>query len=161
MHYIRKLMAYLASWGNFEQETCAFYGKYWIENLTLFDLDLTTDLRQNSGWITSWGQMTATIEICVQNDTENICHTACLWLLFYGDILWPSWPWARPFANMPFVLMQYPFWTSIQHFDWRVWPLFAARLTDPRAQKVKTLHCDLWPDLDLTRDLNLKILNLD
>ena len=39
--------------------------------------------------------------------------------------------------------------------------LFAARLTDPRAQKVKTLHCDLRPDLDLTCDLNLRILSMD
>ena len=30
--------------------------------------------------------------------------------------------------------------------------LFAARLTDPRAQKVKTLHCDLCLDLDPTHD---------
>ena len=33
---------------------------------------------------------------------------------------------------------------------------FAAHLTDPRAQNVKTLHFDLWPDLDLICDLNLK-----
>ena len=39
--------------------------------------------------------------------------------------------------------------------------LTSARLTDPRAQKVITLHCDLWPDLDLTRDLNLKMLSMD
>ena len=79
--------------------------------------------------------------------------------MFVTFLWWPfvTWPWARPLAKIPFVLMQYPFWTSIQHFG-RVWPLFAARLTDPRAQKVKTLHCDIWPDLDLTRDLNLKIL---
>ena len=32
--------------------------------------------------------------------------------------------------------------------------LLAARLTDPRAQKVKTHHCDLRPDLNLTRYLN-------
>ena len=37
--------------------------------------------------------------------------------------------------------------------------LFAASLTHLRAQKVETLHCDLWPDL--TRDLILKMLSMD
>ena len=39
--------------------------------------------------------------------------------------------------------------------------LFGARLTDPIAQNLKTLYFDISPDLDLTRDLNLTMLNMD
>ena len=39
--------------------------------------------------------------------------------------------------------------------------LFAAGLTDPIAQNVKKLHFDIWPDLDLARDLNLKTQGVD
>ena len=38
--------------------------------------------------------------------------------------------------------------------------LFAARLTDLRVQNVKALHFDLSPYLDLTHDLNNKILTM-
>ena len=34
---------------------------------------------------------------------------------------------------------------------------FAARLTSPRAQKVKTLYFQFWPDIGLTTDINIKL----
>ena len=46
------------------------------------------------------------------------------------------------FLSMPFVFMQYPLWTSLPSTLGEC-NLFAARVTDPRAQKAKTFHCDL------------------
>ena len=77
-HRIRKLMAYLTSWGNSEQEACAFYGKYWFENLTLFDLALTTDLdkiqvglRHRANWLsTSISASKMAQKTCV---TPHVC----------------------------------------------------------------------------------------
>ena len=51
--------------------------------------------------------------------------------------------------------MQYPSWIFISTFD--EFPLVTARLTDPRAQNVKKIPFDFWPDVDLTHDLNLKM----
>ena len=39
--------------------------------------------------------------------------------------------------------------------------LFAARLVDPGPQNVKTLNCDLSPDLDLSHDHNVNMLSMD
>ena len=48
------------------------------------------DFGQKSGWMASYGQMTVTIDICVQNGPENMCRTARLWHLFYNGIVWPN-----------------------------------------------------------------------
>ena len=79
-----------------------------------------------------------------------------MWLLFYNDLLWPDLD--IDLFKYGFVLML-SLLTYTQHFG--ECNLFAARLTDPRAQKLKTFHRDHWPDLDLTHDINLKTLSMD
>ena len=88
---IRKLMTYLESWGNSESKTCTvktsckdtvfkvlpYFTWPWSE-LCQIRLDDVI------------GSMTITIDICVQNDPENMCRTLCLWLLFHTDRLWPD-----------------------------------------------------------------------
>ena len=115
MHRRRK-MSYLEPWGNSGQETCAFCVKILIRKCDLI-------------WPDPWpwstvklddfiGQMIVTINICVQNDPENMCRTACLRLLFYSDVCGLT----LSFLRMPFVLMPYPSWPFTQHFGW-VWAL--------------------------------------
>ena len=98
----------------------------------------------------SWGQRTITIDICVQNGPENMCHAAVC--DFYFIVTFCDLALTSAFLIISFILMQYPLWTSpsiLGECD-----VFAVRLTNPRAQKVKALYCDPWPDLDLTHDLN-------
>ena len=64
-----------------------FYVKILIRKCDIIWPDLG---RRQSGWMTSWGQMIVTIDICLQNDPENICGTVCLRLLLYSDLLWPD-----------------------------------------------------------------------
>ena len=57
--------------------------------------------------------------------------------------------------HMPFILIKYPCGHPPSSLGER--DLFATRLTDPRAQNVKTLHCDLSPGPELTHDLNQSV----
>ena len=101
--------------------------------------------------------MVVTIDIYEHNDPENMFGTACLWLLFYSDILWPDLD--IDLLSMAFVLMLYTsqtFNSTLGEFEH-----FRVRLIDPRIQNVKTLHFYLGPDLGLTYDLNHKMLNMD
>ena len=63
---------------------------------------------------------------------------------------------AMTLLGMTFALMQHLPWTYIGTFG--EIELFAVRLTDTMTQNVKTLYFNLRPDLDKTRQLNLKIL---
>ena len=63
------------------------------------------------------------------------------------------------FLSMTFVLTQYlfkSFASTLGEFE-----LFAAHQTDSLAQNLKALHLDIWPDVDLIRDLNPKNLIMD
>ena len=69
------------------------------------------------------------------------------------------------FLSMDFVLMYafpFPFRTHSQALasTLSAFELFAAHLTSSRAQNVKAQHFDLRPDLDLTRDRNIKKLTM-
>ena len=99
--------------------------------------------------ITSDERENATIDFYGQNSPENMCHTTQSDLWFS----WPfvTWPWPWSLLSMVSILMGYLHHTiestlgefGQNHANWSI----------PRSQNVKTLHFDLWPDLDLTRDL--------
>ena len=58
--------------------------------------------------------MTVTIDICVQNDPENMCRTACCDFYFIVTFCDLTLTWTL--LSMPFILMQYPSCTFTQHF---------------------------------------------
>ena len=81
-----------------------------------------------------------------------MCRTACL-LFIFSDLR--DLTLTLTFLNQTYVLMQYPpetYSNTLGEFE-----LFAAHLTDPRGQNMKKLHLDIWTDLDLTLDLNIKM----
>ena len=151
-------MTYLDSWGSSEQGTCTSMQKVWFENLTLFwhAIDLTS-VKSQVGWRHSAKWLSPSIFTCKM--TQKTCVA---WYLhdFYFVVTFCDLTLTltlcnyalRPYA-VSFVDISAVLWVSVD--------LLSARLTDPRAQKLKTHYCDLWPDLDLTRDLNLKILSMD
>ena len=53
-------------------------------------------------------------------------------------------------------VFSYAYTSTLGEFE-----LFADYLTDPRAPNAKILHFNLWPDLDLTHDHNIKMLTID
>ena len=85
--------------------------------------------------------MTVTIDICAQNDPENMCCMACFDFYFvvtFCDLTLPLTFCKYALRTNPVSFVDI---SAAQH--WVSVELFAARLTDPRAQKTKTLHCDL------------------
>ena len=65
-----------------------------------------------------------------------------------------TWPRSWNFLSMRLILIPY-----LNHAFDNIWSEFqpsGSIILDPRAQNVKTPNFDLWPDLDLTCDLNLK-----
>ena len=149
-------MAYLASWGNSEQETCAFYGKHWFEkNLTLFawPWPLTSDkiqfgLRHRINWLS------ASISPCQM--TQKTCFTPRV-CDFYFMVTFCELTLSSTFC---------PSYLAVSFLD--IYPALWASLTSycspsnrPESPKGENTYCGLWPDFDLTRDLDLKILNLD
>ena len=144
----RKLMTHLKPWRNSQSNICFLFKNIDL-NIWLFDLILI--------WVKNkllWRpicRMTMTIDIYLWNGPQNTCHTARLWLLFSGDLC--DLTLALTFSGMTLILTQYPseiFTSTLCKFE-----LFAACLTDPTAQSVKTVFFYLWPDIDVTRDLYL------
>ena len=134
-HRRRKLMAYLDSWGNSEQETCAFYAKnIWKFDLIRPDLGMTS-VKSQVGWRHSVQWLSLSISACKMTQ-KNMCRAACLRLLFYGGLLWPDLD-----VDLLYVLTRYSFWTSIQHFGW-VWPLC---IPSNRPESPKGENTPLWP----------------
>ena len=101
--------------------------------------------------------MTVTFDIYAQKDPRSICRAVCLWLLYYSDrdlMLNPT------FLTKTFVLTHSVPISDINS-PLSEFELFAAHITGPRAQNVKKLHLDPWPDIDLTHHLNLKRISMD
>ena len=89
--------------------------------------------------------------------TQKTCVT---WHLcdFYFLINFCDLTLTLTFSNMTFVLTRYAsqtFASTLCEFK-----LFAARLTDPTAQNVKNGVFYLLPDIELTHDIYLKMLNM-
>ena len=112
--------------------------KCWFENWTLFGLTLTW--RPSKVQKTPYGPAATSVDIQVQNDPENVCRAACLWLLFCSDFLNLT----LTFLSMTLVLTQYPSQTFISTLG--EFELFASFLTDSMAQNVKTMFFYPWPD---------------
>ena len=92
--------------------------------------------------------------------TCKTTHKSCI-IYRFGKVglWWPSvaWPWPWPVLSMLLGFIQ----CLSQALDSTV-PQFgtcAAHFAVSRGQNVKTLSFDLWPDLDLTFDLKLKMLS--
>ena len=101
----RKLRACLESWGNSESGRCAIYAKIWIWKIFPYLTWPWPNFRQKSSLMTPLGQMIITIDIYVDNDSENLCRTSCLWLLFL--VTFCDLTLILTFLSMAFVLMQY------------------------------------------------------
>ena len=132
----RKLTTHLKSWRNFESGICLLckniYFKIWH-----FDLILT------------WPWSKVNFDGIIGSDDHhyrylhvkwptNMCRTACLWLLFSGDLLWP---------DLDVDLSRYDLCT---HADFQIctstvceFGLFAACLTDSTATNVFTFNLTL------------------
>ena len=63
-----------------------------------------------------------------------------------------TWPWPWPLLSMAFTLIQY-LRLTFECFG-RVWACLS-QVGGSENQNAETLNFDLWPDLDLTRDLDV------
>ena len=80
--------------------------------------------------------------------------------IYFGDLFWP----ALDLDIFKYDLRSsYSRSTLLKHIPWNLgeFGLFVVHLTDPRAENVKTYHFEIWPDLNLTGDLNVKMLSMD
>ena len=101
--------------------------------------------------------MSLTFDIYVQNDLENMSRSATLLLLTLSDLLWPDLTLTFKYDLHTRVVPSLETYAStLEEFE-----LFSVSLTGPRSQNLKTLHFDLWPELDLKRDINIQILSMD
>ena len=136
--------------------------KFWVRNLCcrakililkfellLPDLDLTSKVGKL--W---WRYKVITTITCKKPRKTCVARHACdfHFLVNFWDLTL-----ILAFSGMAFVLTQYPSQTFTSTFC--EFQPFAVRLTDPTAQKVKTVFFT-WPDLDLKRDHYLKMLNM-
>ena len=88
------------------------------------------------------------IDIYVQNDRANTCVARHACVFFFGDIC----------DLMSFFETSFPCSTFLEHArTLGTFEPFAAHLTDSGTKTVKTVFF-IWPDIDLTRDLDFKTL---
>ena len=142
-------------WG---RNTCAFCVEIfiWKFDLTFWpDLDLISIKRQ-IGWRCRVKWLSPSISACKMIQKTCVAQHVCD---FYFIVTSCDLTFTLTFSSIPFILMR----ILHGHLPSTLGEceLFAARLTDPGPQNVKTLHSDLWPDLDLTHDLNLRMPSMD
>ena len=140
--------------------------KFWARNMCF--LNENSDLKiwscstrpwpdscQKSSLMVSWGQMTINIDIQVQNDPENTCCTACLWLLF-----------SVTFCDLTLTFLVWSL-CSCSTFPGYI-KTFRESLSSLRPvlptlgpNRENSTHFYVWPDLDLIRDTQLTMLSID
>ena len=85
----RKLMTYLESRGNSEQETCAFYVKLLIWRLTWpCPNPGLTSIKSQIGWRHRAKGLSPSISECKMTQKKCVARHVCD--LFYSDLLWPD-----------------------------------------------------------------------
>ena len=157
---VRRHFFFLFLWSLYasQKKTNDIFGiltKYWARNICLLckniDLKIRSyltwvwpDIRQKSYWMTLWDQMAFSLTIHLQNDPENVCRMACLWLSFYGYLLWPDldlYKYGLRTHALPFVAIY-------QHFGW-VWATYSPsyRPESPKCENAPFWHLTWpWPD---------------
>ena len=144
----RKLMTYLKPWRNSQSNIC-FYAKIliWIFGFLTWSW---SEPKINLCYVPYVEWPWLSISTCEMAHKTRVTRHACdfYFLVFLCDLTL-----TLTFSGMTLILTQYPseiFTSTLCKFE-----LFAACLTDPTAQSVKTVFFYLWPDIDVTRDLYL------
>ena len=99
--------------------------------------------------MTPWGQMTVTIDICVQNDPESLNRTALsdLYVIVTFCDITLTLTFLRIAESYSCGILRGHLSSTLADCE-----LFASRLTDRKAQNVKKRQFGLRSDLDLPHD---------
>ena len=125
--------------------------KYWFENFNFFTCIDLTSVKSKLRWRhRTHHYRYLRVKLPRKRVSLGMFVTFIFWWTFV------TWPW--PFQVWPLYLLMYHyqiFTSTLCEFE----PL-VARLTDPTVQNVKAVFFYLWPYLDLTHDLYLKMLKI-
>ena len=146
-----KRMVALDCWGDSASETCLCLKNRKSDRFEIFDLTMNW-IKHFLVQMKSNCKITMNIESSSKMDHET-CVKRLIWKFW---VWWPflTWPWPWPELNIKNVASQY-----LQPVLGSTYEKFWAKNATFKVSTVRNLNTpdfDLWPDLDLIRDLNFK-----